>query len=104
MDEDLKLDEKRRSTLYVVPRKKFKKENDQMHFRSCSNKHILWFTINGARSFTSFALMERNKRIEEGKDFIEFAEKASLVADLNELVEELVEREQKAKEKRKSQK
>ena len=83
MDEDPKFDEKRRSTLYVVPGKKYKKKNDEMHFRCCSSGHILWFNVDGAIFFSSFAIKDR---IEEVEDVVESAEEAALVADLNQLV------------------
>ena len=100
-NEDPKLYEKRRETLYDVPRKKFRKSRNEKEFRCCNSGQILWFNIDGARQFSSLALM---LRIEEIEDFVETPEEDALVADLNLLVDELKEREQKAKEEMRARK
>ena len=45
-----------------------------MEFRCCNSGHQLWFTLDGARDFGSFALQ---KRIEEVEDFIETPQEAA---------------------------
>ncbi|WOH07784.1 hypothetical protein DCAR_0727218 [Daucus carota subsp. sativus] len=100
-NEDLELDEKRRETLYSVPGRKFRMNRNEMEFRCCNSGHKLWFTLDGARDFGSFALQ---KRIEEIEDFIETLQEAALIADLNLLVDERKREEQKAKGERKAKK
>ena len=65
-----------------------------MEFRCCNSGHQLWFTPDGARYFGSQALKLRIKEIE---DFIKTLEEASLITDLNHLVDELKREEQKSK-------
>ena len=70
-----------------------------MEFICCNSGHILWFNIDGARQLSSHARM---LRFEEIEDFVETPEEDALVADLNLLVDELKERERKAKKKKES--
>lgn len=51
MNEDPKLDRHKRSTIYAFSGKKFKKENGEMFFKSCSSGYILWVTYEGAKRF-----------------------------------------------------
>ncbi|WOG81886.1 hypothetical protein DCAR_0101042 [Daucus carota subsp. sativus] len=102
VNEDPKLGEKRRETLYNVHGRKFRVNRNEMEFICCNSGRQLWFTLDGARYLGSHAL---KLGIEEIEDFfVETPEKAALLADLNLLVDQLKREEQKAKEERKAQK
>ena len=94
MNEDPKLGEKRRETLYNVHGRKFRVNRNEMEFICCNSGRQLWFTLDGARYLGSHAL---KLRIEEIEDFfVETPKKAALLADLNLLVDQLKREERKA--------
>ncbi|KAK1360633.1 hypothetical protein POM88_045107 [Heracleum sosnowskyi] len=98
--EDSKLDKSRRKTLNAFPGSRFKDFNGTLKFRTHAFGKELWMDLQDARVCLSKTLQ---KHIDEIEDEAITPDEITLVEELREVLKEALNRENEARQKRKSE-